>query len=203
MTGESRACRKCGECKPLAKFVNRTKGSGRIAVGHMCMACRGKSECARLKLEMLDAFGWKCMCCGEDKIYFLTLQHIHGGRHFYGRKDKVTAGRVQSSTYVEIRKARKSGWDRTQYELLCINCNFAHGHHGECPHRSGVTNEQIIASLRQAAAGIGKEQSVKNMVETGKATRYHTGNPRPDMVGNKNFPKHRGSHGQFISEKVN
>jgi hypothetical protein len=185
---ETGVCKKCGQEKPVNKFVSRRGRRGQLYANNVCMTCRGRAECARLKLEMFEALGWKCACCGIEHPYFLTLEHIGGGTtgHFYGRKDKTPAHRVQSSTYVEIRKAKRDSWDRTKWELLCINCNFADGHHGACPHRSGVTKGQVVASLLDAMVGIGKQASIDSMIEGGKGSRF-TGGPgprRPEMKGN-------------------
>lgn len=142
MNEEKKTCRKCGEDKPLRKFRTRTKVNG-LAIDNICMACRGKSKYSRLKLEMLEAFGWKCSCCGVDHPYFLSLEHING----------IEGGRLQ--TYSAYRKAKREGWDKTQYECLCMNCNFAKGHFGQCPHRTEITKEQVYESLREASKGIG------------------------------------------------
>lgn len=172
---------------PLQKMRTRTSKRGVLYVDNICKSCHAKRDCANLRLQMFAHLGDRCACCGESHPYFLTLEHINGDstKHFYGRKDMLPAGREQSNTYVELRKARKSGWDRTQYEVLCIGCNFAKGHYGQCPHRTGVTREQVIASLEAARAGIGYERSIKAMIEGGKVSRYKEGQERPEMRGNK------------------
>lgn len=167
-------CRKCGETKPVSKFRIRRGVHGGFHIENACSACRGKRECASLKLEMIRELGGKCACCGESHPQFLTLEHINGRVAFYGRKYGKAAHRIQSNTYVEIRKAKNSGWDRTQYELLCMNCNHARGHYGQCPHRAGITAEQVIASLEHTAKGIGFEFR-RSMVEGGKVTRFKPG----------------------------
>lgn len=151
---DKKTCRKCGDEKPINKFRIRRKGDA-IFADNICMACRGKTETARLRLEMFEAFGWKCYCCGEEHPQFLTLEHVNGGRHFYGRRYGRDENSRQSNTYVEIRRAKREGWDRTNWELLCMNCNHAKGHYGQCPHRSGIGKEQVLESLKQTMKGIG------------------------------------------------
>jgi len=182
-------CKKCERMLPLGKIRTRVSKRGVLHIDNICKSCHAKRDCANLRLQMFEHLGDRCACCGESHPYFLTLEHINGdsSKHFYGRKDMKPAHREQSNTYVELRKARRSGWDRTQYEVLCINCNFAKGHYGQCPHRTGVTKEQVLTSLEAARVGIGYERSVKAMVEGGKVTRF-TGGPdprRPEMKGNK------------------
>jgi 5-methylcytosine-specific restriction endonuclease McrA len=78
------------------------------------------------KLEGIGAYGGKCVCCGEDQIEFLTLDHING------RTDepyKITGQKAWARL-----KAR--GWPKNNYQLLCFNCNCAKGVYGQCPHQS-------------------------------------------------------------------
>lgn len=181
-----KTCRKCEKELPIGQFRIRRANGGGLHIDNACKSCHGKSEYASLRVQMFDAMGWKCACCGETNPQFLTLEHINGdsSTHYYGRKDKVPAHRVQSSTYVEVRKAKRSGWDPSEYEILCMNCNFAKGHYGQCPHRLGLSSEVVAASLRRKAEGIGRDFA-RSMVEGGRLTRYTKGNPRPEMIGNK------------------
>jgi len=195
-------CRKCDQEKPVGKFRIRYGRLGQLRIDNTCKPCRGRAEYSRLKLEMLEAFGWKCACCGEDHPQFLSLEHIQGIAPYYlGSKYRKTRGdKKQTSTYQLYRMAKKDGWDRTKYECLCFNCNFADGHYGACPHRSGVTKEQVIESLKRATLGIGI--GFRKGIG-GEATRYKAGVPRPDLVGNRfyvNTP--RGARGRFSKTEV-
>jgi hypothetical protein len=124
----------------------------------ICYACTGKRERARLKLGMLNEFGGKCMCCGEAHPYFLSLDHVKND----GAKQRQTREiRWAVKHGVEIEKpegprynnqqiyrlARRMGWPKDEFQLLCMNCNFAKGHFGECPHKAGVTVEQAYETL--------------------------------------------------------
>jgi len=77
------------------------------------------------KLEGIAAYGGKCACCGESRIEFLTLDHIHG------RSDE--ARRITGQQAWARLKAR--GWPKENYQLLCFNCNCAKGIYGHCPHQ--------------------------------------------------------------------
>jgi hypothetical protein len=91
---------------------------------------------------MLDALGDKCSCCGYGHPDFLSLDHIlnDGAEH-----------RRHLNEQQIYRQAIREGWPKDKYQVLCMNCNFAKGHFGECPHQSGVTAEQRIAELRELA----------------------------------------------------
>jgi hypothetical protein len=149
---EKSTCRKCGVEKDLNKFRARRSGE-KVYVDKICMACKGTAWRAQMTLKLLEEFGGKCNCCGEEHPQFLTLEHIQGGGSYsYGRVN----GRCRKNRQQVLREAEKDGWDRTKYELLCIGCNWAKGQFGQCPHRTGITKEQVMESLRQKAEGIGK-----------------------------------------------
>jgi 5-methylcytosine-specific restriction endonuclease McrA len=77
------------------------------------------------KLEGIAAYGGKCACCGESRIEFLTLDHIHGRA---SEPRRITGLKAWARL-----KAR--GWPKDNYQLLCFNCNWAKGAYGHCPHQ--------------------------------------------------------------------
>lgn len=137
----TKVCIKCGREKPIERFGDPiTMVNGR----QLCGACDGSRKYDRLRLEFLSAFGGKCSCCGESHPYFLTLEHVKPQNY---KKNKVKTSRA-----LEMRKAKSEGWDRTKWDCLCISCNFAKGLYGECPHRSGVTKEQVVEAWKKNAS---------------------------------------------------
>ena len=82
---------------------------------------------ARLRSEMLEAYGSKCECCGEAERMFLQLDHIDGG----GTKERKEFRNVE---YLML-DLKKRGWPKEKYRLLCANCNFGRWMNGgTCPH---------------------------------------------------------------------
>ena len=81
---------------------------------------------ARLRTEMLEAYGNKCACpkCPETNPDFLCLDHINGDGKFHRLK-------VGSHTYTDL---RKRGWPQGGYRLLCWNCNSGTRWGRPCPH---------------------------------------------------------------------
>lgn len=78
------------------------------------------------KLAAFDAYGGRrCACCGEEHLEFLTLDHI----------DPATA--VRGDPYRcgprLYRLLRRQGYPQG-FRVLCMNCNFARGNFGGCPH---------------------------------------------------------------------
>jgi len=134
---ETAICKLCNEEKPVENF-HRVNGKVRK---YICYPCRGKRERAQLKLEMLEAFGWECNCCGENHPLLLTLEH----------KNRLGGNATGLKSHQLYAQAKREGWDRTKYEMLCFNCNCAAGHYGVCPHRGGITAEVAIIKLRKEA----------------------------------------------------
>lgn len=90
---------------------------------------RKKDEWKRLKLEVLTHYSNgtpKCVCCGENHIEFLTMNHISGG----GNKHMKEIG--ASNFY---RWLKKNNFPEG-FNVMCMNCNFALGKFGYCPHKN-------------------------------------------------------------------
>ena len=92
-----------------------------------------KFERFRLRLEMIQAYGGKCECCGEDEPLFLTLDHIDGT----GGQERRRLGLKSGGPF--YRYLRRLEWPKDNYRLLCFNCNTAIGFWGICPHTLSKT----------------------------------------------------------------
>lgn len=70
-----------------------------------------------------------CACCGETHLEFLTVDHMNnnGAEH---RK----SGRFRDLQLELLR----NGFKASDYQILCMNCNFALGHSGYCPHKPEI-----------------------------------------------------------------
>lgn len=82
---------------------------------------------ARLRSEMISAYGNKCSCCGEDQNLFLQLDHIHNDGYLERSQHKTS-----TKLFARLKRA---GWPKDRYQLLCANCNFGKMMNGgTCPH---------------------------------------------------------------------
>lgn len=82
----------------------------------------------KVKLEVLTHYGGKpprCACCGETALAFLTIDHING------RGGELHRQKRGGYLYTYLRKI---GYP-LGFRVLCMNCNFAIGHYGSCPHQ--------------------------------------------------------------------
>lgn len=78
-----------------------------------------------LKLAAFCAYGGPaCKCCGEKRMEFLSIDHINGG----GRQHCKEIGTTSLYHWLS-----KNGYP-PGFQVLCLNCNFAKGHYGICPH---------------------------------------------------------------------
>lgn len=145
-----KTCHKCKQPKSLEKFY-KGKNGYRLNV---CSSCKGRQERARLKLRVIEAFGSKCNCCPETHPSFLTLDHVLGSVGDHKNNQRTRKGKWLRSHQI-WREVLKEGCPREKYQLLCMNCNFAKGLYGFCPHQLGITPEQALEALRQDAALLG------------------------------------------------
>ena len=142
----TKVCGLCGIEKEIIKFDLSFNNQTRK---HVCKTCYGKRDRAKLKLDMLKAFNFKCSCCGEDHPDFLTLDHVKND----GAEQRALTNFNEQQIY---RQARREGWPKDKYDCLCIKCNFAKGYFGICPHKSGVTPQQALERLGLQAKGTGR-----------------------------------------------
>jgi len=141
---ETKICASCGEERELDKFADNGAGYRK----NVCQRCYGRRERAKLRLDIITAFGGKCQCCGENHPSFLTIDHIKND----GKSHRENLNEQQIT-----RQIRREGYPRDKYQLLCMNCNHAKGHYGECPHKIGITAKMAIQHLQQNAVGFGRD----------------------------------------------
>lgn len=113
-------------CKACIKFHKKPMTSEQ-RVHH---AIKSYERTVRLKLEVFQHYSEgtpKCVCCDEEEIVFLALDHINGD----GGKHRE-----------EINQRGKGYWDWLRrnnypdgYRILCNNCNMAIRWGKICPHQ--------------------------------------------------------------------
>ena len=156
-----RTCGKCGGAKPLSEFYPKSptrrdttckdcvKADRRARYAadpayrershavckqwHRDHSAEKTAARAAVRLEMIEAYGGVCECCGEAAPAFLTMDHIGG----WGSEHRRT---VKSATSRLPFMLKKEGWPRNGFRLLCWNCNCSRGIYGHCPHEPGSTD---------------------------------------------------------------
>lgn len=83
------------------------------------------------RLRVFERYGGaSCACCGEGHYEFLTIDHIKGDG---------AAHRRETNNEDIYRWLERNDYP-PGFRVLCMNCNFALGYHGYCPHH-GWTQE--------------------------------------------------------------
>jgi hypothetical protein len=80
------------------------------------------------KLKILNYYSngtLRCACCSENRIEFLTIDHVKGD----GAKHRRQIG--SGSLYVWLIKNNYPDG----FRVLCFNCNSSYGLFGYCPHQ--------------------------------------------------------------------
>lgn len=143
----TKKCTRCLNIKEEKEFYKRKKRNGEIVPACACKECereRGrkriltKEQLARnnscqkeyQRSARIDAIrhysggSMACACCGEARIEFLAIDHVHGG----GNRHRREKGVSYLATWL------KSRGFPAGFQILCHNCNFAKSAYGHCPH---------------------------------------------------------------------
>ena len=98
---------------------------------------------AKIRQQVFDHYGNRCICCGEDNPVFLTIDHINndGAKH---RKKLSSGGRSRSGISI-YKDLHREGFP-DDVRLLCYNCNLGRQRNGGvCPHEGALAEVISIA----------------------------------------------------------
>lgn len=104
-----------------------------------------KSILFKIKLQLIEGYGGKCSCCGEDNYLFLTIDHVFND----GYQDRKEKKYNQYNFYKQIINENFP----TKYRLLCYNCNCCRGFYGKCYH-------ELCRSLNKEHVSIGEYKDI-------------------------------------------
>ena len=81
-----------------------------------------------LKHTVIEKYGGKCSCCGENQILFLTIDHINND----GNVERDNMKNYNTlSFYMKLKREEI----RDDIQVLCFNCNLGKSiNNGICPH---------------------------------------------------------------------
>ena len=89
-----------------------------------------KTRRRRIKREVFEAYGGCCcLCCGENHIEFLSIDHIEGN----GAAHRRSLGKQYGPGARFYSWLKREGYP-PGFRVLCMNCNAALGWFGYCPH---------------------------------------------------------------------
>lgn len=78
----------------------------------------------KLRIEMVQAYGGKCLHCREDDPIVLTLDHINDDP----APEYADCGKSARGGHALYDKLRRQGWPKDRFQLLCFNCNMRKEH---------------------------------------------------------------------------
>jgi len=131
----------CGTCKAVKLFSDYEYFAGLGRHSKLCKPCRVTNKSAiygrwkvwrsKIRLEILNAYGGLCACCGELRLEFLSVDHIAGGGNAHRRALGCPSG---LGFYLWLKRENYPNG----FRILCHNCNMARGFYGYCPHEREV-----------------------------------------------------------------
>lgn len=78
-----------------------------------------------------------CVCCGEDQLLFLSLDHKNND----GNKHRKLVGTGGSNLYAWLKRNNYPAI----FQILCHNCNMGRAqNNGVCPHKDGGTEKLAL-----------------------------------------------------------
>ncbi len=126
-----KVCTKCLVKKSKENFYRGSQYKhGRTPWCIKCKSDYDKVWARRLKLDVINAYGKVCGCCKEDKIEFLSIDHVLGKRE---NRKFIRNNQRGSRFYSYLRDNNYP--KRPRLRVLCYNCNMSKGFLGYCPHK--------------------------------------------------------------------
>ncbi len=145
-------------CMPICKDCHkqqRNTPEGKVASQQKKLRLR-----AKLRQEAFTTMGGECVCCGENNFNNLSTNHINNDGAEHRRADKSSIDILQW--------LRNNDYPQGVVEVMCFNCNLAHGYFGYCPHKGRpdlpVSNATLIRSEQKRIAGIRARRKLKRTV---------------------------------------
>jgi hypothetical protein len=79
-----------------------------------------------IRRGVISEYGGQCVCCGEEELDFLTIDHIDGTGQAHRRSTPLA-----KSIYAWL---KKHGFPKENFRVLCMNCNMVRRYGRTCPH---------------------------------------------------------------------
>jgi hypothetical protein len=125
----------------------------------------------------------RCACCGEQNTAFLSIDHVEGGGNKQRHRLQLVGGHVFYSWL------KDNGYP-SGYRVLCMNCNFALGLRGYCPH--GILPDSQKSRLEQTQSyGAIYMRKLRQKLKHDVLVYYSGGLPTCSCCGEK--------HEEFLS----
>lgn len=132
----------CSKCKIEKSFEEFYKDKRKIQKNKnryraVCKAC-SLLYLKKIRQKVLDAYGNKCVCCGETFPEFLTIEHKNNDGTAHRKLIQKSAGSHFYKWLVD------NNFPKEDFELNCWNCNCSKGKYGYCPHGKETTVVNVL-----------------------------------------------------------
>ena len=144
LAGREKKCPVCGVLKDESLF--------RSGHSRKCLECDRRFRVER-RINMIEALGGVCVCCGLNEWHKLVLDHVHG--------DGASARASGQHGGIDLMAAILRGKvNKSDHQLLCWNCNHSkHRGSGLCIHqRNGTSLLGGVSTTRRNSPVDGMEQ---------------------------------------------
>jgi hypothetical protein len=126
-------CSATGYCKPCAVERSLEWQAENPERFRALMRASLKRRNDELRLECVEGYGGKCVCCGEAEEVFLEFDHVNDD----GKEHRAALG-SGASRDMWWRWLIKNNFP-PEIQLLCANCHTAKTKRGVCPHQREVS----------------------------------------------------------------
>lgn len=142
-----KVCRICLDEKDISQFAKAKRSKdGHLSDCKLCHSVAARARWAKneglrnraheyerlrriaIRMDVMSHYSQgtpRCACCGIADYEFLSIDHINGG----GRKHQGEMGGNKAMyRWLQLNNYPPG------FQVLCMNCNMAKHHYGECPH---------------------------------------------------------------------
>jgi len=128
--------------KGLCTYCGRPKAETSNWYCQECLEAankRSREYTQKIKAEVIQHYGGKCTCCGEQNLKFLTIDHANND----GKAHRNAMGRKDWGGKELYKWLRKNNYP-TGFQVQCFNCNLGRSINGGiCPHKEVVTSQAL------------------------------------------------------------
>lgn len=118
-SANSQLCGGCSRKRKTATKLWKTKNKDHW----LFLKNKSSRKCRRdARLKIIEEYGGRCSCCGEDEEKFLQVDHIDKDGHIHRK--------ITWSINQDLLKNK----GKYRVRILCANCHNAITYYGSCPH---------------------------------------------------------------------
>lgn len=125
-------CKDCNIKRDIERKPKKKLNSREYYLNHKSKI---KDKYNNIRNTVIDYYGRFCVCCGDNRSEFLTIEH----KNRSGKEHRIKY-KNQTAVYKDI---IKQGFPKDKFEILCYNCNLSKGVRREdlCYHQKHFIEE--------------------------------------------------------------